>query len=933
MAADRAINLPLRVQGIGEVERDFKRVGKSGAEGFEQVKKAANGANQEVSEYTSRLRRAADAAKRAFDRSPDVIAARLEDPAGYRGAKSQFVLDAVNREKNAISEGLPETTQGLEDLWKAGEMAGASLSRLIPIGAAVALGMKALYDTWREGADLLIEHEAAVSRFEAELSLLGNRSQATGEQIRKMADNIVRSTLQTEEAALEGARALASVSGLTKSAFEEALKSSAAYADAVGTTLPDVLNERTIPALQAVAARDIPSLIKAMGDLNDTLQVNVLKLVEAGKTAEAQEALFNALRDAAGDGPSGLALATDRLNKSWERLKLTFAESTADEAASGIDALAGRVDAATGFIERMQGKWVALLSTLSQPLPVQALNLYRLISGAQSGAQRAAHASGYGEDDANRSYYTSSSADFIESITGSSAKAQLEAFKKRYADNGPKKGSGGRSGLSESERLKREAEAARSSADRIIESNQDVIDDYARRAREASEKIGLEGEALAEVERRHEIEAAIRRLNTDLIEKEMDARRKAAAAEGKAFDEARNLAEVTKLVDGQKEAVRGYAESLADTNAELAEFSLRQAQAKAVIAATRTPMEAFNDDLETYINLLRQGHIDSDTFDRMMDRMAARMADIRYELDETAQSWAGFGDDVGRMLVDIGLNGGKAIDILRELIRLPLERLLQSQIGDPVANFIDSLTGNNRDKNIADARGNLPDAQRILGASVQVIDPAAQGAAASLTEVQTQGYAAAQALGYVGNTLGLPVDTLAIKTDQAALAMSNLTPETARFGSTLAQVISMLSSGGGGGNGFLGLAKLALGAFAGGGPTAAGVASLTPSVLDTINANPALFASGTDRVPTGKPFWVGENGRELMMRERSGDLRVLSNQQAHRVVTERAAMPTVQVSVNVPERANPRRTASHVSRGVQSGIERAARKGLARGRG
>jgi len=76
---------------------------------------------------------------------------------------------------------------------------------------------------------------------------------------------------------------------------------------------------------------------------------------------------------------------------------------------------------------------------------------------------------------------------------------------------------------------------------------------------------------------------------------------------------------------------------------------------------------------------------------------------------------------------------------------------------------------------------------------------------------------------------------------------------------------------------------------------------------------------------------VGENGRELMQRERGGAVRVLSHQQAHREASTGGGMTLVQ-NIQIPERADPRRTASSIARSTQGAIARSARKGLAGGR-
>ena len=134
------------------------------------------------------------------------------------------------------------------------------------------------------------------------------------------------------------------------------------------------------------------------------------------------------------------------------------------------------------------------------------------------------------------------------------------------------------------------------------------------------------------------------------------------------------------------------------------------------------------------------------------------------------------------------------------------------------------------------------------------------------------------------------------------------------------------SGGGGGGIGGL------LGTFAaifGGGTSASTAASLTPDVLTTIAANPGVFASGTDRVPIGRDFLVGENGVERMRYHSGGRLEVINGPRTHRMAQDGGGGVTLIQNNYIPERVDPRRTAAGLARSTQGALARAARKGLA----
>jgi hypothetical protein len=365
--ADRAINMALRVVGIGEVERDFKRVGDAGNKSFAEVEKSANGAAREVSEYTRRLRETVAITKSIADQIPELS----KPTAQSRADRSAFILANVKAEKERIVQGLP----GLADQFREAETAatgfGMSLGRVAAVGAGAAIALRVLYAGVKASFDAFEEHELAISSFNAKLALAGNRSGATAGEIEDMARRIVDSTLQTEAAALKGGQALAKISGLSKEAMEQALDASARFADAVGEDLPSVIQSTTAPVLQALADKDMKALIAACADLDDSLKANIYSLAEAGRTADAQKVFIEGLRDAAGDGPNGLTTATNQLTDAWTNLKTAFAENIAEPAAAGLNWLAGYIDTLRGRIDAAARSWRDLLSGRA---PLSGLN-------------------------------------------------------------------------------------------------------------------------------------------------------------------------------------------------------------------------------------------------------------------------------------------------------------------------------------------------------------------------------------------------------------------------------------------------------------------------------------------------------------------------------------------------------------------------------
>lgn len=900
--ADRAINMALRVLGIGEVERDFKRVGDAGTKSFAEVEKAANGSAREVSEYTARLKRAAAEAKAAFANMQEAHRGSPEQVAQNR---RDFIIGRVEGEKERIRSGLPDLTQGLDESAAAAEGMAMSLGQVAALGAAAGTAIAALTKFTYDSLVAFAEHEQAIAAFNAELTLTGNRSSAASSQVQAMAESIAASTGQTEQAVLSAAAALAKIPGMTSEGLQAALQASADLADTLGVEVTQVIEDRVAPAFQALADRDMKALYKATEDLNPQLRLAILTLAEAGRTADAQTALVQGLAEAAGDGPGGLTTASDRAEKSWGRFKNSVGETFAPAAIASLDAITGYLDRLRDRAEQTKLSWSGMIAVMGA-----GGFLASPFFGGSGKKQPQALA---GQDKVDTAYNQK----LLGELTAvNAAKAQAE-IDRRFGSLGgggrSRRRAGGGGGKSDAEReaeqAKREAEQARNAADRIAEANKDVIESYRLRASEAKAKIGLEGAALEAVERQQQIEAAARRINTDLIEKEVEARRKAAAAAGKQFDAATATREATAAVQGQQAEVRKLAAEYYDAEKAIADFNRRQKEAQAVLEQVKTPLEKTREEVGRLQKMLADGDISGEAFNRRMDQIANDMVDAA---ERAGNAWQGFGSDVGRTLTDAILHGDNALDVLQQLVQLPLERLLYQQVESPIANWIDGLTGNNRDKNVAAARGTLP--------------VAADGAAASVATLGVNSQSAAQSLAQISVSLGDPVSRLSSETDSASAAMGGLVPITGQFGGALNQVIAMLSNTGGAGGGVGSLLGLGLSLFGGG---AGPVASLAPDAAATIAANPALFASGTDRVPVGKPFWVGENGRELMELTRGGGLMVHSNQQAHRMADNSGGGFHNTQIINIPERADPRRTAAGIARSTQGALMRSARKGLA----
>lgn len=904
-STERAINMALRVKGIGDVQRDFKKVGDAGTREFERVEKAASKAAKATQAATS------PKVTRSQPRTSGV---------GAGLASSGFNAKALGGGVGDANDTLDIFIPKADGAAAASGRLGAALGAMATIaGAAVVSGLLAAAGAAVAGAVAFAEHERAIDAFNATLDLAGNLSTASSKQIEAMATAVVDATLQTEKSVLQAAASLAQVPGITEEALQGALEASALLADALGKDVTDTA-EQAGEILTALADRDMKALVEAMDGLNPSLQLTILNLAEAGKTAEAQTALINGLRDAAGDGPNGLTSATNRLSDSWDRFKQSLGETSAGPISSVLDYISERLD---NLRRNADATGMSMLQLLSLNAGLATTN-FGVVAGGPAAAS-------------DQSFNGRSRGSLAGIRQNAKALRDRREYQKRAAritsGGSRKRRSGGRGGKSDAQRAAekaareaealakrqaREAETTREAADRIAESNQDVIDSYAQRVRDITATIGLEGAALKAVERQQEIEAAARRINTELIEKEVEARRAAAVVAGKQFDEAAATAEATAMVEKQAAEVRKLAGEYIDAADAIDLFNEKQAFAKNLFEETRTPVEALVLEAKRLTDEFNRLGGDADAFNRKMDQLAEQIVD---SADRSRNAWVGFGDDVGGVFTDLLLNGGSARDVLQELIRLPLERLLVQNVQNPIAGFVDSLTGNNRDKNIASARAGLP--------------VAADGATISVTALGGSADLAAQALSRIPiaaqSQLGGPLANLATDAQGASVGLGELIPLTGQFGGVLGQLIATLSAGGGGG-GFLGavlsIAGSALGAIKGSGLAIDGgsLGASLPGVEAYIASLPGNARGGM--APRSGAFWVGENGRELAEYTSQG-LRIHSNENVRRFEGGRGGGFQNTQIIQLTERTDPRRAASQIARATQHSYGIAARKGLA----
>ena len=827
----RAVNLALRIVGIADAERDFKRVGDAGGRAFGQIEQEALDAEKAVirlanaeksAALVSERRRTAHAEARAlFPKGSGPAASVLQQ-------RRSYVTDAVAKADAAINDA--QGAQALENLAAKSAAAEARLVSLARVASVAAVGVTAIAYGFVKAAEAEDEHEQALARFNKTLALTGNVSGATAQELQRFAEHAADSTKASEEGALKAAAALARVPGIARAELQRALT----IAADLGDTPDDVVQqaEKMGAVLSALARNDVEELRKALGDdLNPEITITVMKLAEAGKTAEAQQAYLDALAGAVANNPDSLSEATGRLQKSWDSMLAKWSETSGakDILVGGLNAIAAAMDWLSGKTEAASGK----LGTF--------LHYAREISTAAINPAKAADIILHGfepppqQKKDSRSGFATPIEQMLEMgrrARGLAADAAARALLTK-PDTPRKSGGGGGGGKSdaqrEAERQAREAEQAREAADRIKQSNDEVIDSYKLRADEAQARLGLEGDALEAVVRQQAIDAAARRISSELVEKEVTARRLVAKGH---FDEAQARAEATAVVEQQTAAVRKFAAAEYDAEQAQKQFIERQRIATQLFEETRTPLEKIAQEVANVQAAFDSGAISAFTFSRRMKQLAEDYVDLGRMGNKM---WEGFGQDVGRTLTDIIRNGGSARDILSQLIDLPLQRLLQKNIEEPVAKFIDGLTGNDVEKNVATAKADiLPGLPQQLGIQAEPeflrLTTAAGMAADALTRVAAAG----------GSPVADPLADVGSEATRAAEGMNAISAQSAQLGSAFNSLIAMATGGsvsGGGGllGTIVGLGAKLVGPSLGGGPiTSAGTDAVYGGTLGGI---------------------------------------------------------------------------------------------------
>lgn len=954
---DRAINMPLRVTGIGEVERDFKRVGDAGGKGFDQVAKSANGAAREVSEYHARLKRAAAEANRQMRGTPELFKGSVAD---QRANQRDFRLGFINAEKDRIRGGLPDLTRNYGQAAAAGDAFGLSLTRVSALAAGAGTAIYALGQFVMDSVGAFAEHERALASFDARLALTGNRSSVTGEEIKAMAEKVVEATGQTEKAALSAAQTLAGVPGITREGLEAALDAASRLADALGEDVSKTAAD-TAKVLTALADKDMKALWKATEDVNDVLRVQVVRLAEAGKTAEAQKVYIEALAKAAGDGPDGLTRATDKANDSWTRLKEKFGETIAPTATVFFNSLSGLLDAASGKTDNFAARWALMAAKLANPITLgsgvrevfgAAFGMDSLPTGTTGGG--GGWGSGAGASTGSGLLSTIDRA--AQAAANATARGQVKALDDKYG-SGAKTAAGNTAALGDAVALVKQLFPGATITATTGGKHTKGSDHYAGRAIDFVPAGGMGQYTTAQVERMLEGAGVDIRRNAKGTKQIFgpgrsadkpgdhndhfhfafngspspeDAQKRAARVAEQAVErqaafiqeaarlDAEQLRSKMALVGDGAEMARIAAEQLKVENAKYAaslDEKVRDGQLNAADAQALKLKAAENLALEQRIEArveenrkLQEAFADQlAANDNQRDLLVAQegIADTVAERKKLALALLKLDQDEERERLRTVIAAGKLADAT-EGQRKAAERAQARLDGLPA---------------IQDAQRRGVERQNQTSLERFIADTDPKHTEDRVNELVYDELMSVRSgiRSAIGEALGTD--------DPLITGLLDMLLDQVLF-RPLAQILSQAQSSGGGLGGLIGGLIGGIGGGLAPGLSAAGAAKLAPGVNSMIASMPGIFAAGTPSLPTGRDFYVGENGRELMRYHGGGRLEVISGPQAHREAVGGNNL-TINQTIQIPARVDPRRTMSGVHRANMRSMAEASRKGLA----
>lgn len=610
---DRSVAVRLSTEGGGKVKAELQDVGEAGEKALKRIQTSTGPANSAL--------RAIDATSQELQSSMNGFAGRL----GPVGA-------------------------GLASLGPAG-LAAASAIGLFTVGIGASL---------REAE----EATRVYNRLSTVLRATGYAAGLTAEDIEAFSEAQEKATLATAEQIQEAATVLATFRSVAGPTFTQTLKLAQDLSAVFGSDLRSATTqlgkalEDPVEGLSALRRVGV-SFTQSQKDL-------IASLVESGQKAEAQQVILKALEKqvggAAAGEATGLSGAVNRLTKNWLNLleAVGKTEFFAGNALRGVDlltrAVGGLETAAKGAT--IDQKIVALNRSIVQleddiadfrsnglteqdPEIATRLPILKKLRGdldaliAEAKAQAGAFSEGrdeadQGRRDAERESRAEALANKLKAINEEIAKAttdpadkiaavneQLKQTKQQL--NGLREADGSNAAdvdaaVARAENLaRRQIEAiekpAREAAQRVTEQNQKVVEDLSRQIGGLTDK------------RQQFIDSQLARLPATADE-----------------DTKKRVRELAEQYLEQKDAVD-------DLNKALERQQKIMDDGKRVTEEVRTAQEVYNDELVRLNELLAEGAISQQTFDR-----ASKEA--KKTLDESSEAF--------QRAKDIGIEFGRA---------------------------------------------------------------------------------------------------------------------------------------------------------------------------------------------------------------------------------------------------------------------------------
>jgi phage-related minor tail protein len=268
----------------------------------------------------------------------------LTGESGQRALKKiEDATKPASRQLVAVNVVSEQVRYGMENLAGSAGTLGTSLTRLGPVGIAIAATIGALGLAMAAGIKEFKEAEQALNQLNAALKATDFTAGVTAQEITALGEAVEGNTLFKKEDIQQAAAALTSFQNVSGEVFTRALSLSADLAVRLGTDVPsaaDMLGK----SLEA-PEEGLGRLARKFSDLSPTQKEAIENFVKQGDVAAAQAVILEHLesktKGLAEAQSKGLTGAANELGDAWDDLLESFGRTVSESgiAEVGLNAL------------------------------------------------------------------------------------------------------------------------------------------------------------------------------------------------------------------------------------------------------------------------------------------------------------------------------------------------------------------------------------------------------------------------------------------------------------------------------------------------------------------------------------------------------------------------------------------------------------------